>query len=225
MPEYSPIFAVFTGIMESLAAVFTFLSPGRKRILYPAGLLFLLLAGYQFAEVAVCANPDNLLLSRLAFFDITWLPPVGLWLAYQAASPPRRGIGMISAVYFAAAAFLVTWIFLDPGCVTKSVCQLVIARYQHSAPFETVYGVFYQSGLMLLIFGTAAGMVSTADAISRKHLANLQVGVLGFVLPSLYIRILYSEPPGILPSVMCHFALLLAISLLVLVVRERRTSK
>jgi len=88
--DYSPVLAIATGLFEFAAAVFTFLSSGRKRILYPIGLLFLLLAGYQFSEAAVCANPDNLVLSRLAFSDITWLPPLGLWLVYQ-LSPWKRG--------------------------------------------------------------------------------------------------------------------------------------
>ena len=65
-------------------------------------------------------------------------------------------------------------------------------------------------------------MVYASDTISRKHLANVQTGIFGFVLPSFMVRMLVSEPGGILPSVMCHFALILAVSLCVLVVRERR---
>jgi len=44
--SYSPLLAILSGFFEFAAAIFTFLSPGRKRILYPVGLLFLLLAGY-----------------------------------------------------------------------------------------------------------------------------------------------------------------------------------
>lgn len=57
MPEYSPILAGITGAFEVLAAMYTLTGPGRKRILRPVGLILLLLAGYQFAELAVCANP------------------------------------------------------------------------------------------------------------------------------------------------------------------------
>ena len=212
-----------TGLLEFAAAGYTFLSSGRKRILYPVGLLFLLLAAYQFSEVAVCAHPENLLFARIAFFDITWLPPLGLWLTYQLGFSDKKSFKTLPLAYFAAALGLVMWIFLDPNCVTKSVCQLVIARYVHLSPFDLVYGIFYQSGLVVFIFWAAAGMVRTVDPVLKKNLANVQMGVLGFVLPSLYVRILYPEPDGILPSVMCHFALILAFFLFILVIRERRT--
>jgi hypothetical protein len=222
--SYSPILAIITGFFEFAAAIFTFLSPGRKRILYPIGLLLLILAGYQFSEVAVCANPDNLLFSRIAFFDIIWLPPLALWLAYQLSTQKNKWLKAISLGYFTAGLFFAAWIIVDSHIVTKSVCQLVLARYKSPNPFDTAYGIFYQTGLAVLIFTAAASMAYAGDDILRKHMANLQVGVLGFVLPSLAVRILISEPEGILPSVMCHFALVLAVSMCFIVMRERRFS-
>jgi hypothetical protein len=58
--------------------------------------------------------------------------------------------------------------------------------------------------------------------VRRKHWANLQTGLLGFLLPALAVRLLLAESDGILPSVMCHFAAVLAASLFFLVLRERR---
>lgn len=89
--QYSPLLAVLTGLLEFGAGIWVFLGLrfGRKRLLYPLGTIFLLLAGYQFAEVAVCGHLENKFWTQLAFFDITWLPPLGLWLAAQ-LSPPRN---------------------------------------------------------------------------------------------------------------------------------------
>ena len=190
----------------------------------PVALIFLFLAGYQFAEIAVCAAPENLLLTRLAYFDISWLPPFGLWLMVQLISPRRRGLILIPLVWFAAAALIVAWVFVDPGSVTKSVCQTVIARYFHPPVFEVLYGLFYQVGLAVIIFGTTAGLAGAKDPILRKHLAVFQAGILGFVMPSLAVRILLRDPQGVLPSVQCHFALVLAFFLFVLVLRERRAA-
>jgi len=222
--EYSPVLAIATGLFEFGAAVLTFLSPGRKRILYPIGLIFLLLAGYQFSEVAVCTNPERLLFSRLAFLDITWLPPIALWLAYQLSPWKRPWLKIISLGYFAAGFGFAAWIMADSHVVTKSVCQLVLTRYTHPNPFDTAYGIFYQTGLAFLIFGTAAGMAYTKEDTLRKHLGNLQIGVLGFVLPSFSLRLVTTEPEGLLPSAMCHFALILAFSLCFMVIREKRLS-
>ena len=82
-------------------------------------------------------------------------------------------------------------------------------------------GVFYQSGLILVVFAAAAGMAAAEDPVARKHLANVQLEVLGFMFPALAVRFPAPEPAGLLPSVMCHFALVFVGSLVALVVRER----
>jgi hypothetical protein len=221
---YSPLLALITGILEFAAGAWIFLRPdrGRKRILYPIGLIFLLLAGYQFAEVAVCSRPDVGALTRLAFFDITWLPPLALWLGSQWSPPRSRWLRTAALVDFALASGLSIWIFADPGAITGSVCFKIIARYMNGSLFDIVYGIFYEGSLGVLIFAAAAAMASVEDPVLRKHWANLQAGVLGFILPALALRTLIVEKPGILPSVMCHFALILAASLFIVVLRERR---
>ena len=155
MIGYSPLLSILTAAFEFIAAGIAFKARGRKRLLYPAGALFLLLAGYQIAEVAVCANPEKLLFSRLAFFDITWLPPLGLLLVSRLTAPRMKWMRPLSLTYFAAAAVLTGWIFFDASCITKSVCQVVIAGYQHSTLFHLLYGIFYQSGLAVMVFAAA----------------------------------------------------------------------
>ncbi|MDD8027572.1 MAG: hypothetical protein PHI34_13800 [Acidobacteriota bacterium] len=223
MPSYSPVLAIATGIFELAAAAWTLNSPGRKSILRPTALIFILLAGYQFAEVAVCARPATLLYSRLAFLDITWLPPVGIWLVYRLLPRAPRRI-LFPAVFMAAAVGVSAWIALDPATITKSVCQTVIVRYFHGPVFEVAYGMFYQAGMGVLIFWPALTMAAVGDATARNHLACVQSGVLGFVLPSLFVRLMVKEPAGLLPSVMCHFAVTLAVALTLLVARERRAA-
>ena len=224
MPEYSPTLAVVTGLIEVAAGIFTLSGPGRKALLRTVAAILFLLAGYQFAEVAVCARPGTLALSRLAFFVILWLPPVGIRLVVELADRRAKGLRAVSRLYFGAAAGLAVWILADPGCITRSVCQVVMARYFPEAAFDIAYGVFYQTGLLIMVFGAGALMASSSNALARKHLTNVQLGVLGFMFPALAVRVLADEPAGLLPSVMCHFAVVLAASLLALVVRERRAA-
>jgi hypothetical protein len=196
---------------------------GRRRILLPQAMIFILLAGYQFAEVAVCGHTENRIWTQLAFFDITWLPPLGLWLCARLSAPRNRWLRTAAVLDFALALIFSVWIFADPQPITRSVCQLVIARYFPTAAFDIAFALFYQISLLITIFGAAAGMASADDPILRRHLANLQTGLLGFLLPALAVRILFTEADGLMPSVMCHFAIVLAASLFVSVLRERRT--
>lgn len=222
--DYSPVLAIATGVFEAAAAAVTLFSPGRRRVIYPAALLFLILAGYQFSEVAVCAHPGNLLFARVAFFDITWLPAVGLWLVFILSEPRHRWVKVFPLGYFAVGLAFAVWIAVDPGCVTKSVCRVVIARYSSLEPFNLAYGVYYQLGLAALVFWAGGAAAGAVDPVNRKHLVNFQIGVLGFMLPSFALRMLLSEPQGVMPSVMCHFALITAVSLCAVVIRERRSS-
>jgi hypothetical protein len=220
--EYSPILALVTGALEVVGGVYALVSPGRKAILRPVALILFLLAGYQFAEVAVCANPAALAYSRLAYVIITWLPPAALRLAVALRGRRGRVLPAVALVYFAAAAALCLWILADRGLITRTVCDLITARYVQTTPFAVVYGLYYQSSLLWIVFGTGLAMASAGDAVERKHMANLQLGVLGFMFPAIAVRILVAGPGDVLPSAMCHFALILAASLVAMAARERR---
>jgi hypothetical protein len=220
--EYSPILALVTGALEVAAGAYALLSPGRKTVLRPVAVLLFLLAAYQFAEVAVCSNPAALAYSRLAYVLITWLPPCALLLAVTLDGRRSKALRTATVVYFAAAAGLCAWILADHSVITRSVCNLVLARYFQATVFSIVYALFYQSGLLWVIFGSGKARAASRDATARKHLAGLQMGVLGFMIPAIAVRVLTPGPGDILPSVMCHFAVIMAASLVVMAVRERR---
>jgi hypothetical protein len=222
---YSPLLAVITGVLELGAALYTLLivRAGRKHTLVPIGLIFLFLAGYQFAEVMVCTHLDRKIWTQLAYFDITWLPPLGLWLAARLGAARHRWLRTAAAFDFVLAAGFSAWILANPAAITKSVCELVIARYFPIARFDLAYALYYQGSLLATVIGAALGMAYTEDMVRRKHLASLQLGLLGFILPALAVRLL-SEPGAgdMMPSVMCHFAFVLAASLFAVVLREER---
>jgi len=223
--KYSPLLAMVTGILEFGAGLWTLLDrrSGRRSLFRNVGLIFLFLAGYQFAEVTVCTQPGNKIWTQLAFLDITWLPPLGLLLCAQLAAPRNRWLKTAAYADFVLGGAFSIWVLAAPQAITKSVCGLVLARYFPTAAFDIAYALFYQISLLLIVFGAAAGMAGGHDPVLRKHLANLQTGVLGFILPALAVRILVTEVQGdLMPSVMCHFAIILAASLFVLVLRERR---
>lgn len=225
MPAYSPILGLVTGVLEVAAGAYVSSSPGRKTVLRPVAAILFLLAAYQFAEIAVCARPNVLVLSRAAYLIITWLPALGLRLAAVLDAGKIRTLKPVSLFYFAAAGVLSVWVLAAPDVINRSVCELVLARYFLTRPFDVVYGVFYQTGLLAVVFGSGLALAKADDAVLRKHLANLQLGVLGFMFPSLAVRLLFAGRPGdLLPSVMCHFAFILAASLFALALRERRTA-
>jgi hypothetical protein len=172
-------------------------------------------------EVAVCSSPDNAWFSRLAFAVIIWLPPLGVRLVVLLAEPVRRWPRRLSQAMFVVAGGMVVWVLVDPSFVTGAVCQAIIAGYTHPEPYYNVYGVFYELGLLGIVFGAAAAMARCDDAVRRAHLADVQMGVLGFLIPALLTVAVVPAAYDAIPSVMCHYALVLAVFLVRLLVRER----
>ena len=219
---YSPQLSLVTGAFEVAVALWALRSSGRREILVPTALLLFALAGYQFLEVLVCGAPGDATWPRLAFADVVWLPPLGMWLVLTMSAPRHRVLRPLVQASFVAAAGLSAWILLTPDFVTSSVCDAVFATYGHGTPYYDAYGAFYHVGLAGILFGGGFALVHTDDRARRAHIADVQLGVLGFVVPALLTEVLVPNLNTSTPSVMCHYALVFAVFLARLVTRERR---
>lgn len=221
--HYSPVLGVATAVFEVTVAAWALTGPGRKDIVRITGAILFLLAGYQMTEVLICAaDPSPGFLPRVAFIVVTWLPPLGLLLAARLFSPRSRFVNAAAYGMLAAAGGIMAWIVLDPGFVTSSVCSTVFARYTHTLPRFLVYSSFYWIGLLGMVGFSAYGARAARDAGGRRLFAELRTGSVGFIIPSLVVTWFVPTAQGALPSIMCHFALVLAVFLTRLVVVERK---
>jgi hypothetical protein len=224
MTGYVPALGVATGLFELGVAASALRGRGDPRLLRPVALLLVLLAGYQFLEVLACGTPASAWPARWAFVDIVWLPPLGVWLIVQLAeSTPPLARAAARQLFYAAGA-LSAWVLVDPSFVTRTVCNVVLARYEHGTPLYVMYGGFYQAGLGAMMLGASAALAITDDPRRRRHLADVQMGTIAFVVPSLLTELLLPGTAGAMPSVMCHYALILAVFLARLVAREQHAS-
>ncbi len=180
----------------------------------PLALLLFVLAGYQLIEVMACHQTTVPTWARLGYVDVVWLPPISLWLLLQYIQPasalPRR----LVQFSFAFAAGLSVLVFVDPAFVTGTVCQAVIATFGHTSPWYNLYGGFYEVGLFGIVFGGIHALVTLRDPIDRAHTADLVMGTAAFMILAYLTQVAAHkliEPS--LPSLMCHYALVLAILL------------
>jgi hypothetical protein len=221
MQAYSPMLSVLTAVFEITAAVWTLSGPGRRRFILPCGIILLLLAGYQITEVIACSNPARTSAARIGFLDILWLPASGVLLVLLLSSLRRATVILAACAYFAVAAALAVGILLEPDFVNVSVCKGVFARYAAVRPLYTLFGAYYQFGIASMLIWAAAAMTGQEDWGRRKHTADVLIGTLCFVLPSMWVEISVPPASGAMPSIMCHFALIFALFLVRLAQRER----
>lgn len=219
--EYSPILAVATAGFEILVAGWAMATRFRAKsrgVVGTTGAILLLLAGYQLAEVAICADVAAAgFLPRLAFLVVTWLPPLGLLLVAQLRRPSSLTVNRTTGAMLAAAAGIVVWIAVDRSFATASVCNAVYARYAHAMPRFVIYAWFYWLGLAGMILFSGHGAVRDQGPRRRQQLGFIFAGTTGFVGLSIASSWFVPAARGALPSVMCHFALLLAVCLGLLV--------
>ncbi|MEN6369616.1 MAG: hypothetical protein ABFD77_07975, partial [Thermotogota bacterium] len=181
--EYSPLLALTTALFEVVVAVWALRGPGDRSIVRTTAAILILLAGYQVTEVAICANAGAPgVLPRLAFLDVTWLPPLGLVLVAQLRRPRSRLAHAASRAMVAAALGIAAWIALDRSFATASVCSAVYARYTHVMPRFAVYAGFYWIGLFGMVAFSGYGARTSVDLHRRRLLTHVFFGTLGFVV-------------------------------------------
>ena len=223
MPEYSPTLSIVTAALELLAAGWTLRAYGRRSVRIPVALMFLFLAGYQLIEVFVCADPSSVFLARAAFVDVVWLPPLGLLFLLRLGRPARRIWTWLVYGTLGLAGVISVWVTVDPTFVTGTVCQAVIAFYTHPTSGIELYGMFYHSGLWAMMAGGIRVILKAEDPVDRAHAADFVMGTVGFVVLALTTEVVFPGTRNATPSVMCHYAIILALFLARLMWRESRT--
>ncbi len=220
--SYSPVLAVVTAVFEVTVAVWAVRGPGRRAVIRTTGAILFLLAAYQLVEVLVCTQLPAVGFSpRLAFIVVTWLPPLGLLLVAQLSGSLARMNYRVAYAMLAAALGIVVWIGVDIRFVSDSVCTVVYAKYANPSPRFLVYAWFYWIGLFGMVALSALDLVATRPQRNRP-LEALLLGTLGFIVPAVICTHFVAPAQGALPSIMCHFALILAASLVLVVRTERR---
>ncbi len=225
--NYNPFLSIITAALEISAAVWALQGPGRKPIIRTTAAILLFLAGYQIVEAVLCTRllpATGSFLPRLAFMVVAWLPPTGLLLVARLYPTQKQTLHWYAYGMYLFCAALVLGIATDSRFVSATVCEIVFARYTNPTALYQTYGLFYQSGLMAMLLLSAYGVTVSDDRRQRLLLGQVLLGSIAFLFPSLVTVAALPMAEKALPSIMCHFALLLAAFLVRLVVIERKTS-
>lgn len=224
--NYSPGLAVATAFYEISIAFWALYGKGNRSIMRTVATILALLATYQILEVAICVDTSVAgFLPQLAFIAVTWLPPLGLLLIAKLQLPRSTAAYKSAYFMFAAASGMVLWITFDSAFVSSSVCRTLFASYTNPMPRFTVYAVFYWLGLVGMIVNSGYAMKNCHNPHRRRLLFQVFSGTVAFVVPSIALSGYVAPAGGSMPSVMCHFALVLALFLTRLIYLERRTEQ
>lgn len=173
-----------------------------------------LLATFQFAEYMICEGAfifSGLEWARIGFAVISFLPAIGMHLAMHLTGRVSK-VGLMGG-YAIAVAFAVVYMTVGRG-VTASVCggnYVIMSFMEHMNYPYIIYYYGWSIVAMIYSFYWAKRSKNTKRAGALRWLA---IGYASFLLPTAAVNAIDPTTLPAIPSIMCGFAVFLALILL-----------
>jgi len=209
---FSPPVMIATFVIEICFAIHTVWRYKMSRVSRLSVVLLVALATFQLAEFMVCRGlgGSDLLWSRIGYVAITVLPPVGLHLLATIVKDKRRWL--IWPGYIAAAAFIAFFSLIGRS-IDGHACLGNYVIFQVAPGFGWLYGAYYYGMLLAtLVLGWYHFRRLRIKKV-RRALSGLLIGYTIFIIPATTVNLVDPATIAGIPSIMCGFAVLLAITL------------
>lgn len=209
---FSPPAMLATFFIEIILAAYTLWRYRMSTTTKLATAILVCLAVFQLAEFNVCENAqvfDSATWARLGYVAITLLPPLGMHLVNHLSGDKRRwpyGLAYTSGGLFAA------YFLFATGGIAAGVCLGNYVIFEQAQNTVYLYG-FYYYGLLIAAIMYALYKAMDAEKHIKKSLHALAVGYALFMVPTTLANIVNPSTISGIPSIMCGFAVLLALIL------------
>ncbi len=211
---FSPEVMLATFLFEIGSAIYILWRYKLSAVTRLASTILVCLAVFQVAEWIVCGE-QSLLWAKIGFLAITLLPPLGIHLAATIAQKHTR---VLWVAYGSAVVFAATFLFAE-GAIGRQVCSGNYVIFEIT-PHATNWYALYYYGWLLTGVGFSLRWAKTNNKRNRAALRSLAVGYASFIIPTTTVNIIAPETIAAIPSIMCGFAVLLAMMLTFKVVPE-----
>ena len=211
---FSPPVMIATFMIEIGLAVYVSWKYKLTNITKIAMSILFFLAVFQLAEYNVCEGSfgiNSLSWARLGYVSITMLPPLGFHLATRLAGKKERTA--VTAAYVSAAAFALFFAFSGDG-ITSPACLGNYVIFKSAPGSQWLYSIYYYGWLIAsTIYAFHQADKGTMAAHKSKALKALAIGYMAFILPTTTVNVLDPSTIAGIPSIMCGFAVILAVVL------------
>lgn len=205
---FSPPVMLATFIIEIALAAYALWRYKMSHTIRLVVVLLVFLATFQLAEYMVCGGlgVSSMDWARIGYVAITALPPIGVHLAFTLAK--KRNVPIVAGSYVAGAIFMGYFLFAT-DVFTGSQCMGNYVIFQLGTVAAQLYTVYYY-GLLLLTIGVSLQLAARVPK-RKRALEAFVVGYVLFMLPTTIVNTINPETIKGIPSIMCGFAVLLAL--------------
>lgn len=202
---FTPEVMIATFLIEGILAVYTFIRYRTTAFGRLSFLILFFLALFQLSEYQICTSANTLVWAKLGIISITLLPILGLNLIFLVCNKNGWFIKSTYVVAVASVAFLI----LSPNAITGAVCNGNYVIFESANPLYWLYALYY---IGVLLYGM---MVASSElkeqTVKKRYLYWIIIGYLSFMLPMAFLYLFYGVNSNSIISVMCGFALLFAL--------------
>lgn len=222
---FSPPTMLATFVIEIVLALYALYRYRSDKIVKLCVAILTLLALFQFAEFNVCEGAlglDSLTWSRFGYVCITFLPVLGVHALLTIAK--KNSPLLVGGLYGLATVFATYFLTVGHG-LTASVCTGNYVIFDVNPGVNTLY-MFYYYGLEVFAFFTAWSLAqNTKQKKTRRALYGFAFGYLCLLVPTTTVNLIDPETIRGIPSIMCGFAILLALFIAFVVLPNAATPK
>ena len=216
---FSPPVMIATFIIEIVCAVYLLFRYKLTAVSRVAITLLIGLAVFQFAEFNVCEGAwqlDSLAWARIGYVAITILPPLGIHLITRISG--KSNPWLVGGAYVSGAIFAFIFMFVGQGMLGEQCLgNYVIFKIAPWAVWP--YAVYYY-GWLLVGIAYSVWLVQKARHTIKAALYALAAGYAALLIPTTTVNLLDPATVSGIPSIMCGFAVILALILTLKVVPE-----
>ena len=169
--------------------------------------LMTLLQIYQLTEFLLCIGIDENIVGRIAITSITLLPPIGYYLSAKLSNWKIKDYWIWLSIGFAISLYYI----FAPISMTLNSCNPFYAIY--NIPFGLHYGIYYFGIILLAILLVVIQIFRKKIQYGNKGGIGLLIGFLSFLIPMALTVLIEENALFAIPSIMCKYAILLAITL------------
>lgn len=208
---------IITFLLEMIFAVYVVYRYKLTTVSRLVVTILICLAIFQFAEYNICIGAwgvDSLTWARIGYVAITLLPPLGLHLASKIAG--QKNIPLIGMAYATAVLFSYIFLFVGPG-ITAEQCLGNYVIFDMAPWAIWPYTIYYYGWLMFAVI-YSLHYAAEAKGQVKSALSALAIGYLAFIIPTTAVNIIDPSTLAGIPSIMCGFAVILALVLTIKVV-------
>lgn len=209
---FSPPAMLITLIIEFCLAIYTLARYKMTTVSRLATTILIALGCFQLSEYMICGGLGltHIEWAKFGYIAITLLPALNIHLI--AAIAGKKKHLLLSTAYATSLIFVAYYLF-NNGALSGQECFANYAVFYSHGIMSELFGVYYSLWLIIGLY--LAWQWSKQLPKKRKALRAVLLGNLLFILPTCFFIIIDPTTIKGIPSIMCGFAVILALTLVV----------